>query len=96
MAERVRVRNWTPKGLHVRAPWYLRGREGVIERRLGAYGNPEQLAYGLAADRVELLRVRFTMRELWGDDAENPDDTLDAEIFAHWLIPAGEESADAA
>ena len=25
------------------------------------------------------------MAELWGDRAERPDDTLDAEIYAHWL-----------
>ena len=94
-SEKVRVRSWTPKGLHVRAPWYLRGKTGVIERRLGAFGNPEQLAYGLKAEKVELLRVRFTMRELWGEAAEAPDDTLDAEIFAHWLEPV-EAASDAA
>ncbi|WP_457647078.1 SH3-like domain-containing protein [Profundibacter sp.] len=32
-----------------------------------------------------LVRVRFTMVEIWGMDAENPNDTLDAEIYAHWL-----------
>ena len=31
------------------------------------------------------MRVRFTMAEIWGADAEVPDDTLDAEIYAHWL-----------
>ena len=90
MPERVRVRAWAPKGLHVRAPWYLRGKTGVVERRLGAFPNPEQLAYGLPAPKIELLRVRFTMRELWGEAAERPEDTLDAEIFAHWLEPAPE------
>jgi nitrile hydratase len=94
MAERVRVKAWTPKGLHVRTPWYLRGKTGWIERRLGAYANPEQLAYGLPAEETPLLRVRFTMREVWGERAERPEDTIDAEIFAHWLEPA-EERADA-
>ena len=95
MAERVRVKSWSPKGLHVRTPWYLRGREGVIERRLGEFGNPEQLAYGLTGDPTPLVRVRFTMRELWGEDAEAPDDTLDAEIFVHWLEPAEGAPSDA-
>ncbi|MEM6439671.1 MAG: SH3-like domain-containing protein [Pseudomonadota bacterium] len=95
MAERVRVKDWRPRGFHVRAPWYLRGKTGVIERRLGAFKNPEDLAYHRPAEKIELLRVRFTMRDLWGETAENPDDTLDAEIFAHWLEPA-EEGADAA
>ena len=84
MAERVRVKTMTPPG-HVRTPAWLRGREGAIERDLGSFPNPEQLAYGLPADRQKLYRVRFTMAEIWGDAAECPTDTLDAEIYGHWL-----------
>lgn len=84
MAECVRVKPLTPPG-HVRAPFYLRGKTGVIERDLGEFGNPEQLAYGLTAEKKPLFRVRFTMAEIWGADAENPADTIDAEIFGHWL-----------
>jgi nitrile hydratase len=84
MAERVRVKALNPPG-HVRAPWYLRGKEGVIERPLGAFANPEQLAYGLPAGDKPLYRVRFTMAEVWGERAETPDDTLDAELYGHWL-----------
>ena len=93
---RVRVREWAPPGLHIRTPWYLRGKTGEIERRLGAFPNPEQLAYGLDAAPTELVRVRFAMGEIWGDRAERPDDTLDAEIFVHWLEPAEDGRADAA
>lgn len=92
MAERVRVRAMMPPG-HVRTPAYLRGKRGVIERPLGSFANPEQLAYRQAADRTPLYRVRFTMAEVWGADAERPDDTLDAEIYGHWLTP--EETPDA-
>ncbi|MDT2079071.1 MAG: nitrile hydratase subunit beta, partial [Planktomarina sp.] len=35
-----------------------------------------------------LVRVRFTMAEIWGDAAETPDDVIEAEIYAHWLEPA--------
>ncbi|WP_425052757.1 SH3-like domain-containing protein [Psychromarinibacter sp. S121] len=84
MADRVRVRQMTPPG-HVRAPWYLRGKQGEIERPLGPFANPEKLAYGLPAEQRQLYRVRFTMAEVWGDDAERPDDTLDAELYDHWL-----------
>lgn len=84
---RVRVRTMCPPG-HVRAPYYLRGKTGEIERALGPFRNPEQLAYGLKAEERQLYRVRFTMAEVWGDAAENPDDTLDAEIYAHWLEEA--------
>ena len=87
MAERVRVRAMMPPG-HVRTPAYLRGKRGVIERALRPFPNPEQAAYGLPAPETMLYRVRFTMAELWGAGAERPEDTLDAEIFAHWLEPA--------
>ena len=86
MTERVRVKEMFPPG-HVRTPFYLRGKTGEIERSLGPFGNPEQLAYGVSADELPMNRVRFTMAEIWGSDAENPRDTLDAEIYSHWLTP---------
>ena len=70
---------------HVRTPCYLRGKSGTIERRLGEFANPERAAYRLEKEMQPLVRVRFTMVEIWGKNAENPDDTLDAEIYAHWL-----------
>lgn len=84
----VRVKRLGTHGLHVRAPAYLRGRRGVIERALGAFPNPELLAYRQPAPPVPLYRVRFEMAELWGETAEHAGDTLDAEIYAHWLDPA--------
>lgn len=89
MGERVRVKAAMPPG-HVRTPAYLRGKEGVIERPLGAFPNPEELAYGQKAAKRDLFRVRFTMAAVWGDAAERPDDTLDAEIYAHWLEEVGD------
>lgn len=87
MADRVRVKSLCHPG-HIRAPWYLRGKTGVIERSLGEFGNPEQLAYGLQAENKPLYRIRFTMFEIWGDSAECPTDTIDAEIYGHWLEKA--------
>ncbi|WP_428546039.1 SH3-like domain-containing protein [Profundibacter sp.] len=84
MAEYVRVKSMMPPG-HVRTPAYLRGKYGMVERRLGEFANPERAAYRLEKEMQPLVRVRFTMAEIWGDAAENPDDTLDAEIYAHWL-----------
>lgn len=92
MTHKVRVRQMFPPG-HVRTPWYLRGKLGEIERDLGSFGNPEQLAYGLPAQKQPLVRVRFTMAEIWGADAENPQDTLDAEIFTHWLTDQDQTDA---
>lgn len=92
MTELVRVSTMMPPG-HIRTPTYLRGKTGEIERTLGPFGNPEQLAYGLKAEALKLHRVRFTMAEIWGDEAENPGDTLDAEIFAHWLTKVEPDNA---
>lgn len=86
MTQKVRVKTLMPPG-HVRTPIYLRGKIGEIERPLGSFPNPEALAYGQPAPALPLHRVRFTMADVWGDTAENPDDTLDAEIYDHWLEP---------
>lgn len=87
MVQHVRVKPLMPPG-HVRTPAYLRGKVGTIERSLGPFANPEALAYGQPAEALPLHRVRFSMAEIWGADAENPNDTLDAEIYEHWLEPA--------
>lgn len=84
--QKVRVKPLMPPG-HVRTPQYLRGKIGVIERSLGAFPNPEEEAYRQDGPARALHRVRFSMGEVWGDAAEDPHDTLDAEIYAHWLEP---------
>ena len=43
--ERVRVRKAAPLG-HIRTPFYIRGKTGVVERICGQYHNPEELAFG--------------------------------------------------
>lgn len=86
--ERIRVRTTVPRG-HCRTPWYLRGKEGVVEAGLGAFRNPEELAYhrdGLP--EIELYRVRFRQARLWPDYGGGPSDTLLADIYEHWLEPA--------
>jgi nitrile hydratase beta subunit-like protein len=85
---RVIVRGADPPG-HIRTPWYIRDQTGEIERLCGAFPNPEELAYnrsGLPAQ--PLYRVRFRQRELWPDYKGAPGDTIDVEIYQHWLEPA--------
>ena len=80
----VRVHNnWSPG--HVRAPGYLREKTGEIERKIGLFSNPEQNAYRHAPEQRELLRVRFKISEVWGANAENSNDEIEAEIYSHWL-----------
>jgi hypothetical protein len=86
--QRVAVRRADPPG-HLRTPWYVRGQVGVVERLCGAFANPEELAYarsGLPAQ--PLYRVRFRQRELWPDYQGPERDTIEVEIYQHWLEPA--------
>ncbi len=83
--EQVRIRNAHPPG-HRRTPFYVRGKTGVIERYCGEFPNPEELAYGFdGLPRRELYRVRFRQSDLWTDYQGAAGDTLDLEIYDHWL-----------
>lgn len=83
--DRVAVRAADPIG-HVRTPWYVRGKRGVIERVCGTYGNPEELAYARRdSPRQPLYRVRFLQRDVWASYGGNVEDTIDIEIYQHWL-----------
>jgi nitrile hydratase len=86
--ERVKVRAAYPPG-HVRTPFYIRGHSGVVERLCGMYPNPEELAYARSGLPVQpLYRVRFLQRDVWPDYAGQPADSVDVEIYQHWLEPA--------
>jgi nitrile hydratase subunit beta len=63
VGSRVTVRRMAPVGHH-RCPRYVRGATGTVERINGGWPHPD-------ADAPEAVyRVRFNMRDLWGDDAE--------------------------
>lgn len=82
---RVAVRRADPPG-HVRTPFYIRGKRGVVERVCGSFANPEELAYGRdGLPARPLYRVRFRQGEVWPDYAGPPQDTVDIEIYEHWL-----------
>jgi nitrile hydratase subunit beta len=86
--DRVRVRLAHPPG-HIRTPWYVRGHTGVVERLCGVYPNPEELAYARSGQPAQpLYRVRFVQREVWQDYRGGVNDTVDVEIYQHWLEPA--------
>src|SRR5262249_6422697 len=90
----VTVRRAYPPG-HVRTPFYVRGKSGVVERVLDAFANPEELAYGRSGlPRLPLYRVRFRQADLWPDYQGRREDTVDVEIYQHWLEPAQQESRD--
>lgn len=90
--DRVQVLDWDAPG-HLRTPWYVRGRAGIVERYCGAFSNPEELAYGRPGLPAQpLYRVRFRQRELWTGYAGADADTVDVEIYQHWLEPVFERT----
>jgi nitrile hydratase len=89
----VTVRRAYPPG-HIRTPHYVRGKSGVVERLCGSFANPEELAYGRSGLPAQpLYRVRFAQAQVWPDYAGASGDSIDIEIYEHWLEPAG--AADA-
>lgn len=82
---RVQIRDIPIDG-HYRAPFYIRNQTGIVERYCGSFPNPERLAYGEDGLPVlALYRVRFSQRDLWPDYAGSAKDTLEIEVYEHWL-----------
>jgi nitrile hydratase len=73
----------------MRAPVYCRGLSGEIERICGVFGNPESLAYGGdGAPDQPLYRVRFAMCDVWADYSGPARDSIEIEVYQHWLKAA--------
>ena len=84
----VRVRDDWPETrgpVHIRTPHYLRGVPGKVVRSLGAYPNPEDLAFARPAATIPLYHVAFDPAAVW-PDAASADELL-VEIYEHWLEP---------
>jgi nitrile hydratase len=72
----------------MRTPSYVRGKTGVVVFVVGPMLNPEQLAYGYSGIPGKILyRVRFRQSDLWCDYAGGPYDSLELELYEHWLEP---------
>lgn len=87
---RVRVLEHSITG-HCRTPLYLKGKVGEVISLAGAWRDPETLAYhkpGLP--KRNLYRVRFRQVDLW-HSYSNPGDTLEADLYEHWLAPADDQ-----
>lgn len=86
--DKVKVLVTHPPG-HRRTPYYIRGKTGVIERSCGVFPNPEELAYGFdGLPKKTLYRVRFNQKEVWPSYDGPAADTVDVDIYEHWLKPA--------
>ncbi len=86
VGDRVRTRNMHPRG-HTRLPRYARGREGVIERVHGTHVFPDTNAHGEGENPQWLYTVRFSGRELWGEEAD-PTIVVSVDAWESYLEPA--------
>ena len=85
---RVRIADRWPEAdgpAHIRTPHYVRGRIGTIVAPLGAFPNPEDIAFARPAPETALYHVEFRPRDLWPDAG---GDAIVIEIYEHWLEAA--------
>ena len=84
----VRVSSRAHEGHH-RAPGYLKGKTGTVERVHDCFLDPETRAYGDDGEPARrLYLVGFALGELWPAYRGGRNDCLVADVFEHWLEPA--------
>lgn len=83
VGDRVKVKNFHPAG-HTRAPRYLRNHEGVITASHGGYVYPDMNAADTGENPKHLYTVRFSAKELWGDEARAGDSVM-ADLWEPYL-----------
>lgn len=76
---------------HMRTPAYVRGKSGEVIRVVGPMLDPERLAYGGSGVPGKMLyRIRFRQKDVWPDYSGSAQDTLEIELYEHWLAPSVE------
>jgi nitrile hydratase len=86
IGQQVRARNTHPV-THTRLPRYVRGKAGKIERDHGIFVFADTSAYSAGEKPQHLYSVRFSARELWGDQAP-VQDSVHVDLYDDYLEPA--------
>jgi nitrile hydratase len=86
VGQRVRALNIHPTG-HTRLPRYARGKLGAIHLDHGVYVFPDTNAHFRGEKPQHVYSVRFSARELWGDQA-SPRDAVYIDMWDDYLEPA--------
>ena len=88
VGERVRIVAREHEGHH-RAPGYLRGKTGTVERVHDSFANPEARAYGQdGLPKIPLYLVGFAQRDIWRHYLGGAGDQIYADFYEHWLEKA--------
>jgi nitrile hydratase subunit beta len=83
VGQNVRARNINPTG-HTRLPRYARGKRGVVHLDHGVFVFPDTNAAFLGEKPQHVYSVRFTARELWGEQA-SPRDFIYLDMWDDYL-----------
>ena len=86
VGQRVWTRNLHPVR-HTRLPRYARGRFGTIHRDHGVFVFPDSNAHFLGENPQHVYSVRFSARELWGEQAAAKD-CVYVDMWDDYLEPA--------
>ena len=86
VGDRVRGRNIHPT-THTRMPRYTRGKTGIVDRDRGVFALPDNEVYNLDPNPQHVYLIRFTARELWGEEAP-AHDSLYIDMWDDYLEPA--------
>ncbi|MFQ5683719.1 MAG: SH3-like domain-containing protein [Candidatus Binatia bacterium] len=72
---------------HIRTPFYLRGKNGVVRGIRGSFRNPELLAYSKdGLPKANLYWVEFELTHVWNDrPVPRGTNKIYADLFEHWL-----------
>ena len=81
--DRVTVRNLNPAS-HTRLPRYARGKTGTVEADHGVFCFNDTNAHGEGHKPQHVYGVRFTARDLWGEQAAAKD-TLYLDLFEDYI-----------
>ncbi|MGI9465174.1 MAG: nitrile hydratase subunit beta, partial [Aestuariivirgaceae bacterium] len=84
VGDEVTTRNINPE-THTRLARYLRGRTGEIAMVHGVHVLPDSSAHGKGDDAQWLYSVRFSARELWGEDY-NAKDHVHADLWETYFV----------
>jgi nitrile hydratase beta subunit len=85
VGQAVRARNINPI-THTRLPRYVRAKSGIVERDHGVFVFSDTSVYSQGEKPQHLYSVRFSARELWGDQAA-PQDGVYLDMFDDYLEP---------
>jgi nitrile hydratase subunit beta len=85
VGQQVRARNMNPTG-HTRLPRYARAKSGTIDRDHGVFLFPDTSAHFLGEKPQHVYSVRFSAREVWGEQAK-PQDVVYLDMWDDYLEP---------